>query len=503
MASTNGSAQRFRMGRILAALGATLMLILLAPPQTASASAAEIAATVSPINGQEFGAERVVLRTDAGDIVVALYPKVAPRNAEQFLRLARAGLLDTSSFFRIEPGFVAQVDTRQRSATTTPDQLKAMIDVPREMSTKALHKRGVLSMAYVDGKPDGGGTSFSILLGDAPHLDGQYTAFGEVVHGMDVVDTIAAAPLDGNRPRQRIAITSAEIVARATMPTLRGVVALPVVSTSHEAHPRLILPTPNGDVLIALAPKPAPDHVAKLLAAVKANAFDRPTLSRLQENFYVQISSASAAAVTLSGLPTEQTFVGNVRGAVSLYDGGAPGTPPTLIILLTDSPQLNSTYTPVGWVEAGLDNIAKLATRPANADHLPQVPETLGALHAIDATQPMILRTSGQSASNPSSERAALALAAAAACIALLLFVLQSRLTAGQIGTLLLSSVLVGFFAVWVGLSGNSQPQPLVGAALFAAAIGVFKLMGRFERPAPPPAPMAAVQPVSVEQPVS
>ncbi len=70
--------------------------------------------------------------------------------------------------------------------------------------------------------------------------------------------------------------------------------------------------------------------------------------------------------------------------------------PPTLIILLTDSPQLNSTYTPVGWVEAGLDNIAKLATRPATSHHLPQVPETLGALHSIDASQPIILRTSGQ-----------------------------------------------------------------------------------------------------------
>jgi cyclophilin family peptidyl-prolyl cis-trans isomerase len=468
-----------------------------------AAAPADVSATVSPINGQEFGPERVVLHTDAGDIVVALYPKVAPRNAEQFLRLARAGLLDTSSFFRIEPGFVAQVDARQRSAVTTREQLAAMIDVPRELSTKALHKRGVLSMAYVDGKPDGGGTSFSILLGDSPHLDGQYTAFGEVVHGMDVVDTIAAAPLDGNRPRQRIAITSAEIVAVATMPALRGVVALPVLSTSNEAHPRLILPTPNGDVLIALAPKPAPDHVAKLRAAIKANAFERPTVSRLQENFYVQVTSASAGAATLSGLPTEQTFVGNVRGAVSLYDGGEPGTPPTLIILLTDSPQLNSTYTPVGWVESGLDNIAKLATRPATADHLPQVPETLGALHSIDATQPIILRTSGQSASNPSSERAALALAAAAACIALLLFVLQGRLTTGQIGTLLLSSVLVGFFAVWVGLSGNSQPQPLVGAGLFATAIGVFKLMGRFERPAPPPTPVVAVDPAPVEQPVS
>jgi peptidyl-prolyl cis-trans isomerase B (cyclophilin B) len=492
-----------RPHRLLAVLAAIVALWLSFSAATAAAAADDIGAAVSPINGQEFGPERVVLHSDAGDIVVALYPKIAPRNTEQFLRLAKVGLLDTSSFFRVEPGFVAQVDTRQRSATTSPDQLAAMIGVPRELSAKVLHKRGVLSMAYVDGKPDTGGTSFSILLGDAPHLDGQYTAFGEVVHGMDVVDTIAASPLDGNRPRQRIAITSAEIVSVATMPALRGVIPLPVLTNSNEAHPRLILPTPNGDVLIALAPKPAPEHVAKLLAAVKANAFDRPTVSRLQENFYVQFSSASSAATTLSGLPNEQTFVGNVRGAVSLYDGGPPGTPPTLIILLTDSPQLNSTYTPVGWVEAGLDNIAKLATRPATADHLPQTPETFGALHSIDATQPIILRTSGQPTSNPASARAALALAAAAAGIALLLFVLQSRLSTGQVGTLLLSSVLVGFFAVWVGLSGNSQPQPLVGAGLFVTAIGVFKLMGRFERPTPPPAPVAAVCPTPVEQPVS
>lgn len=449
--------------------------------------------TTSPLNGQSLGAERVVLHTDAGDVVVALYSQTAPKNVAQFLRLAQTGLLATTDFFRIEPHFVVQVDVRQRATAATAEQTKALVDVPRELAADVHHVRGVLSMAHYDNRPDSGGTSFSVVLGDSPHLDGQYTVFGEVVHGMDVVDAIAGVPLDGNRPRPRIAITSAEVVATAgSLGSLRPAVALPTASIDSGLHPRIVLSTPAGDVLIALAPAEAPKHVASLQAAVKAGALTTCPVAATRTDFYVQCSAPVSSG--LSALAHEQPITGNVTGAVSIYDGGGGNQQAALIILLANSPQLNDTYTPVGWVESGLDVIRNLANRPTSADHVPKTALSLGPARAVDASQPIILRNSGRSTSAGGSGLASGALAAVAALITLAIAAGQRRWTPRQTSSLALAAVLVGFFAVWVGLASATSTRPWLGTALFATALAIFKLMGRFETPIPPSKPEPAAE---------
>jgi cyclophilin family peptidyl-prolyl cis-trans isomerase len=139
--------------------------------------------------------------TDGGDIVFAFYPDAAPEHVKQFLHLVRLGCYDHTVFFRVEPRFVIQLGEvqyyRNTSYPLTDSQLKALHTLPAEFSPNLKHKRGILSMARQDGKPDSATTSFSIILGDGPqvsHLDGQYTIFGEVVHGMDVVDKLTLVP---------------------------------------------------------------------------------------------------------------------------------------------------------------------------------------------------------------------------------------------------------------------------------------------------------------------
>jgi cyclophilin family peptidyl-prolyl cis-trans isomerase len=104
---------------------------------------------------------------------------------------------------RVEPGFVIQLGEvqyyRNTSYPLTDTQLKALHPLPAEFSATLKHRRGILSMARQDGKPDSATTSFSVILGNGPMpnvsgLDGQYTIFGEVVHGMDVVDKLALVP---------------------------------------------------------------------------------------------------------------------------------------------------------------------------------------------------------------------------------------------------------------------------------------------------------------------
>ena len=128
---------------------------------------AAVGATASP----EKAVPRVIFHTIAGDLVFALYPTVAPRTVEQFLTLNRAGVYDTTHFRRLEPGFVLQTGTAEDRTIPLNITQKALIHkLPCECAPGVRHRRGVLSLARPDDDPNGGETSFSILLGDAPHL---------------------------------------------------------------------------------------------------------------------------------------------------------------------------------------------------------------------------------------------------------------------------------------------------------------------------------------------
>ena len=184
------------------AFGASLVLALL----SIRASSAQ------PVTGMT-APERVVLRTTAGDLVLALYPSLAPQHVGQFLELVRLGAYDTVDFFRVVPGFIVQlgeVDSRRLPLTT--EQRSAIRKIPLELS-ELQHRRGMLSMARREEDPGSARTSFSILVGDAPHLDGKYTIFGHVEAGYDVLEEMTKVARDKNdRPLQRIEVLKAEVV---------------------------------------------------------------------------------------------------------------------------------------------------------------------------------------------------------------------------------------------------------------------------------------------------
>jgi cyclophilin family peptidyl-prolyl cis-trans isomerase len=162
----------------------------------------------------EIGPERAILHTAAGDIVLAFYAKAAPKTVAQILKLMRAGAYDTTHFFRVEPGFVIQLSVAQdRLTPLKPDQAALIQPVPLEISPGIRHHAGVLSMARQPNDPNSGETSFSILLGDAPHLDGQYTVFGEVEQGQGTIDQLLKVRRDsGNHPAVRLTVKRVEVV---------------------------------------------------------------------------------------------------------------------------------------------------------------------------------------------------------------------------------------------------------------------------------------------------
>ncbi len=152
----------------------------------------------------------VTLQTEQGAIVIEMLPAKAPETARSFLNLAASGALDSTTFSRTVPGFVIQggnLSTSENwSAELAARMLKHLPDEPSDLK----HVRGIVSMAR-SSEPNSATTHFFILVGDGSNLDGQFSAFGRVLRGIEVADAINRAPADGEKPSVPVRITRAEV----------------------------------------------------------------------------------------------------------------------------------------------------------------------------------------------------------------------------------------------------------------------------------------------------
>ena len=139
-----------------------------------------------------------VIETNFGNIVIQLYPDVAPGHVENFVKLAQDGFYDGTTFHRVIPGFMIQGgDPNSKDEDRSNDgQGGPGFTINAEFSDVP-HKRGILSMARAQ-DPNSAGSQFFIVVKDSNFLDGQYTVFGEVIEGMDVADKIVNVKRDGN-----------------------------------------------------------------------------------------------------------------------------------------------------------------------------------------------------------------------------------------------------------------------------------------------------------------
>ena len=140
--------------------------------------------------------EVVRLHTNLGDIVVELLDDVAPKHAASFKKLASDGFYDGTRFHRVIPGFMIQGgDPNSKSPNrATHGTGGPGYKVPAEFND-VKHERGILSAAR-SSDPNSAGSQFFLMVAPSPHLDRQYSAFGRVIEGMDVVDKIVALKRD-------------------------------------------------------------------------------------------------------------------------------------------------------------------------------------------------------------------------------------------------------------------------------------------------------------------
>ena len=174
---------------------------------------------------RDYAHTLAVLKTSQGDVTLKFFSEKAPNHAKNFIDLAAKGFYDGTLFHRVIPGFMIQggdpltKDPKNAAVYGTGgnrDEKGAPVNVKAEFNETS-HRRGILSMARAS-SPDSASSQFFIVVKDSPFLDRQYTAFGEVVKGMDVVDKIVTAsdtdPASGGagRPRSFQKLIKVELV---------------------------------------------------------------------------------------------------------------------------------------------------------------------------------------------------------------------------------------------------------------------------------------------------
>ena len=136
--------------------------------------------------------EKLTLTLDGGDVVIALRSDLAPQHVERIAELANEGFYDGVVFHRVIPGFMAQGGDPTGTGMKGSDKP----NLPQEFS-KEPHVRGTASMARTN-DPDSANSQFFIVFDDARFLDGQYTVWGQVESGMELIDALPK----GEPPRE-------------------------------------------------------------------------------------------------------------------------------------------------------------------------------------------------------------------------------------------------------------------------------------------------------------
>ena len=157
--------------------------------------------------------KKVIIEMENGDIMKGeLYPEIAPITVSNFEKLAAEGFYDGLIFHRVIPGFMIQGGCPLGNGTGGPGHNIKGEFAANGVKNDLKHTRGVLSMARAM-HPDSAGSQFFIMVENAPHLDGQYAAFGKITEGIEAADRIVSAKRDySDKPLEPQVIKTIKVV---------------------------------------------------------------------------------------------------------------------------------------------------------------------------------------------------------------------------------------------------------------------------------------------------
>jgi peptidyl-prolyl cis-trans isomerase B (cyclophilin B) len=188
---------------------------------SAALFAAEETKENPPMNASD---EVAVIKTSEGDMVVQFWNDAAPNTIENFKKLARSGFHDGTIFHRIVKGFMIQggdPNSKDLGKESSYGQGGPGYKIKAEFNDRS-HERGVISMAR-SSDPDSAGSQFFICLASVPRLDHQYTTFGKLIKGDDVLEKIGDTPVtrsntgENSKPTKRVVIGSIKVVPASSV----------------------------------------------------------------------------------------------------------------------------------------------------------------------------------------------------------------------------------------------------------------------------------------------
>jgi peptidyl-prolyl cis-trans isomerase B (cyclophilin B) len=174
---------RIGIGMLVALLAAFVALIPAVAQQPTAPAGKDAPTTDTSKGGRKVKQTAIITMEKGGEIAIEFFPDDAPKTVENFVTLAKKGFYDGTTFHRVEPGFVVQGGDPKGNGTGGPGY------TIKDEFNKQKHVRGVVAMARTQA-PNSAGSQFYITLAPAHFLDGQYTVFGKVTSGMEIVDKV-------------------------------------------------------------------------------------------------------------------------------------------------------------------------------------------------------------------------------------------------------------------------------------------------------------------------
>ncbi len=324
--------------------------------------------------------KQAVVRTSAGNFVIALLPDVAPNHVGYFIKLARDGAYNGTIFHRvIRYGIIQGGDPLSKDPAKSALYGTGGLGVLKAEFNSEKHVAGTVSAVLAPGKRDSAGAQFFICATDQPALDGQYTVFGRVVDGLDVVQQISAVDADANgRPTTRVVIE--DVTIRDTPPE-------PFVhdSAADLARYHVQLETTKGPIELEMLADRAPETVRSFLRMTDAGVYDGVGIHRVVPNFVIQTGALAFRDKPLTlkqqklvhNLPPEFSETPNVPGLVSMARGDDPGSGSTsFFICIGECHSLDAKYTAFARVVSGMDTVNAIAAVPVDGE-TPKAPLVL------------------------------------------------------------------------------------------------------------------------------
>ena len=337
--------------------------------------AARPAPFTTPLSVAEMTNTQGVVETDAGTFVIDLRPDLAPNHVGYFIKLAREGAFNKTIFHRVlRLGIIQGGDPLTREPAKTKLYGSGGLGILKAEFSSEKHTRGAVSAVLQPGKPDSGGAQFFVCVSDQPSLDGQYTIFGRVAEGMDVVQKISEAPADDRgMPHQRIAIRSVTI-RNAPPPEPEPFSSeTPADLGRHKA----VIETSAGAMTVEFFADKAPETVRNFLRLSATGVYDGTTVHRVVRGFVIQtgwlatrgpLTEKQQKLVRLS-LQPEFNDTKHTKGILSMARGDDPASASTSFFIVTgDASSLDGKYTAFGRVVDGLAVLEAIEAAPVNGE---------------------------------------------------------------------------------------------------------------------------------------